>query len=90
INPGTYKKLPFPRLTPADEDARPGEKLTIYKTDLFIDESLATGYRFVNAYNAKASDHKESIFLAVSENGEDWTRYGDRPVICDDTQDGCI
>ncbi len=90
INPETYRKVPFARLTPMDEDARPGEKLTIYKTDLFIDESLTTGYRFVNAYNAKASDHKESIFLAVSENGEDWMRYGDRPVICDDTQDGRI
>ena len=85
--PQTYEKLPLPRLTPMDKDARKGETLTIYKSNLFIDESRTTGYRYVNAYNAKASDHKESIFLAVSENGEDWMRLGDRPVIWDDTED---
>ena len=87
IDPGAYEKMALPRLTPMDADARPGEKLTVYKTDLLIDESRTTGFRYVNAYNAKASDHKESIFLAVSENGEDWLRYGDRPVIWDDTED---
>ena len=90
IDPGQYEKLPLPRLTPMDKDARPGETLTIYKSNLFIDEELTTGYKYVNAYNAKAHDHKESIFLAVSENGEDWMRYGDRAVIWDDTEDGRI
>lgn len=86
--PACYEKFPAPRLMPTDPDAREGETLTLYKSDMFIDHALTTGYLYVNAYNAKAEDNKESIYLAVSENGEDWMRYGDRAIIVDDTKDG--
>ena len=35
----------------------------------------------MNAYNAKAQDNKERIYLAVSEDGEHWRRYLDKPII---------
>lgn len=80
-----YERFPTPRLNPTDSDARKGETLTLYKSDMFIDEAKTTGYTYVNAYNAKAENHKESIYLAVSKNGEDWERYGNRAIIFDDT-----
>ena len=86
--PEAYCKLPGPRLHPGDADSRKGETLTLYKSDLFVDPALTTGHLYVNAYNAKGENHKESIYLAVSDNGEDWERYGDRAIIVDDTEDG--
>ena len=35
----------------------------------------------MNAYNAKATDNKERIYLAVSDDGEHWKRYLDKPII---------
>ena len=60
-----YEKLPNPILPPKDADARAGERITLYKSYLFIDESETLGYRYVNVYNAKGA--KESIFLATSQ-----------------------
>ncbi len=89
LNPYKYTRLGSPRLKPSDNDARIGEKSTLYKSNMFIDSAKTTGYPYVCAYNAASEDtHKESIFLAVSENGEEWMRYGDRPIITDDTPDG--
>lgn len=90
LNPSAYERFPEPRLMPSDEDARKGETLTLYKSDLFIDRDKITGHLYVNAYNAKARDHRESIFLAVSDNGVDWQRYGDRAVLFDDTPDSSL
>ena len=76
-----YKKLPAPVLSGSDADARAGETLTVYKADIFYDPARTLGYPYVNAYNAKDSTHRESIFLAVSEDGIHWKRYGDKPII---------
>ena len=54
---------------------------TLYKSCLFRDVLGVTGYPYVNAYNGKAQNHTERIFLAVSEDGEHWERYGDRAVL---------
>ncbi len=70
-----------PILKPTDEDARADETKTLYKSFLFEDEEGLTGYKYVNAYNGKAQDSRERIFLAVSNDAEHWERYGDRPVI---------
>ena len=76
-----YKKLDAPILSGSDPDARQGETLTIYKADIFYDRKDTLGYRYVNAYNAKDLTHRESIFLAVSNDGIHWERYGDKAII---------
>ena len=70
-----------PILTPFDEDAREFEKLTLYKSNMFIDEDKLTGHKYVNAYNAKANDNKERIYLAVSDDAENWKRYLEKPIL---------
>ena len=42
---------------------------------------------YVNVYNAKGSNHKESFFLAVSNDGEKWLRYGEKAIIFDDSEE---
>jgi predicted GH43/DUF377 family glycosyl hydrolase len=76
-----YEKLPAPILSGSDSDARPGETLTIYKADMIYDRKRTLGYPYVNAYNAKDDTHRESIFLAVSNDGIHWKRYGEKAVI---------
>ena len=81
-----YKKIPTPILSGKDADARVGEKLTLYKGDMFVDENMTLGHQYVCAYNAKGDDHRESIFLAVSDDAEHWHRYYDRAVIFSDEE----
>jgi predicted GH43/DUF377 family glycosyl hydrolase len=88
-DPSAYKRFSQPKLRGSDIDARAGETLTLYKSNMFIDKALTTGFKYVNAYNAKGPDHAESIFLAVSQNGEDWERYGHKAIIFDETPDKC-
>ena len=76
-----YQKHPSPVLSGSDADAREGETLTVYKADIFCDEKQVLGYPYVNAYNAKDRTNRESIFLAVSNDGICWKRYGDRAII---------
>ncbi len=76
-----YKKYSTPILSGSDNDAREGETLTIYKADIFYDSLKTLGYPYVNAYNAKDNSHRESIFLAVSNDGVKWERYGDKAII---------
>lgn len=81
LNFDGYKKYPSPILSGSDPDAREGETLTIYKADIFYDSKKILGSPYVNAYNAKDSTHRESIFLAVSNDGINWKRYGDKGII---------
>ncbi len=76
-----FTRSPEPMFSPDDEDARELERRTLYKSYLFEDKKRTTGHRYVNVYNAKGMDYWERIFLAVSDDGENWERYGDRPVI---------
>ena len=80
-DPDGFTRFPDPILRPEDPDARPFESRTLYKSFLFRDEALTTGYPYVNVYNAKGEDERERIFLAVSEDGEHFERYGDRAVL---------
>ena len=77
----SFVRLPDPILMPCDPDARPYETKTLYKSFLFRDVLGASGYPYVNIYNAKAENSTERIFLAVSSDGERWERYGDRHVL---------
>lgn len=89
---GNFTKFREPILTPFDKDARELETITLYKSNMFVDEKAVTGYKYVNAYNAKAEDKRERIYLAVSEDGEHWKRFLDKPVIdgTEDNSDICI
>lgn len=87
LQPATYRKLEKPILTPFDADCRPGEEKTIYKHFPFADSARVTGYPYVDVYNAKDKENRERIFLAVSEDGLRWERYGDGPVLDQITQD---
>ncbi|MBQ7880052.1 MAG: family 43 glycosylhydrolase [Clostridia bacterium] len=81
LDPTSYTKYPTPLLSGADHDARMGETLTIFKGNMFYDEAKTTGYPYVCAYNAKDKTHRESIYLAVSEDGLHWKRYLDKAII---------
>jgi len=87
-----FTRLPEPILKPDDADARTDETRTLYRSYLFEDEAKITGYKYINAYNAKAQDARERIYAAVSNDGENWERYGDGPIIDDikDHEGHCI
>ena len=78
-DPNGFTRLEDPIMRPDDADCRLYENKTLYKSFMFLDEALTTGYKYVNAYNAKNEDHTERIYLAVSNDGENWERYGDTP-----------
>ena len=80
-DPGGFTRFPEPILRPEDPDTRPYESKTLYKSFLFYDDAQITGYPYVNAYNAKDDNDCERIFLAVSNDGEHWQRYGNRAVV---------
>ena len=80
-NPDAFTRFEEPILRPDDDDARDMETKTLYKSCLFRDVLGVTGYPYVNIYNGKSQNHTERIFLAVSNDGEHWERYGDRAVL---------
>lgn len=83
----SYEKLPNPILSPSDLDAREGEKASVFKCNAFIDKEKTLGYKYVTVYNARGVERRESIYLAVSNDGEKWERYGKEPIIFDQTID---
>ena len=85
VNPEKYEKSPKPVLSPMDDDARAGENLTLFKAYMFKDEKQVLGYPYVNVYNARGPEHRETIFMAVSNDGENWQRYGEKAIIFDDS-----
>lgn len=76
-----FTRFENPIMTPSDNDAREFETLTLYKSNMFVDDAMVTGHKYVNAYNAKPLDNKERIYLAVSDDGERWSRYLEKPII---------
>ena len=78
---GKFIRFEEPILSAKDEDVREFETLTLYKSNMFIDEAMTLGHKYVNAYNSKPLDNKERIYLAVSDDGENWKRYLDKPII---------
>ena len=80
-NSNSYERIEKPVLSGADKDARDGEKLTIYKANMFIDKAFTLKHKYICAYNAKDDTNRESIFLAASDNGVDWKRYGRKAII---------
>ena len=81
VDPASFERFLKPILRPEDVDARHYEGKTLYKSFMFQDPLNTTGYPYVNVYNAKGEDNGERIYLAVSEDGEHWERYGEHAVL---------
>lgn len=78
-----WNRLPEnPVLSPMQEDVRPFEAATHYKSHILWDKDEALGYPFVMYYNGKQKGPGiERIGMAVSHDLRHWSRYGDGPVI---------
>ena len=84
LNPGSaqeWDRLLDPVLIANQEDSREWEKLTLYKSNIVYDRSESLGFPFVMFYNAKSESGYERIGMAVSQNMQNWARYGNDPVI---------
>lgn len=72
-----WQRADKPVLAPWDKDARPFEKVTLFKSFVVDDPSKKLGRRFVMYYNAKPEgEWVERIGMAVSDDMRNWTRYG--------------
>ena len=81
-----WQRLDHPVMTAKDEDARWYDNSTIYKNFIIEDKAQLTGYPFVMYYNARGDSINpargaERISMAVSNDMENWQRYGDHPLI---------
>ena len=80
--PHEWEGFDDPVMTPADPDAGPWERYTLYKSSVIRAPKRLLGAPFVMYYNAKGSaDGKESIGIALSDDLKTWRRYSDRPVL---------
>ena len=78
-----WQRLERPVMLPGDADARWYDNATIFKSTVIHDRKKSLGHPFVMYYNAKSKEanHAERIAMAVSDNMEQWKRFGDQPVI---------
>ena len=87
------KPLPWTRfaknpvLQPVDADARPFEKATLYKSYILHDTAKTLGHEFILYYNGKQAGPRgwERIGMALSDDLTTWKRYGEGPVIDNQT-----
>jgi predicted GH43/DUF377 family glycosyl hydrolase len=71
-----------PVLAPWQDDVRPFEKKTLYKSTIIHDHAATLGYPFVMYYNGKQEGvATERIGMAVSHDMTKWERFGSAPVI---------
>lgn len=80
----TYKHEKKSVLSSGDVEARDGEKGTLFKSTVIHDSEKTLGYEYVMYYNATNPDDTdwcERIFMAVSNDMENWQRYGDSHVL---------
>jgi predicted GH43/DUF377 family glycosyl hydrolase len=76
-----WQRLNDPVLSRDQDDVRPWESLTQYKSNIIGDKDHTLGYPFVMFYNGKAKGSPERIGMAVSHDMRQWQRYGTDPVI---------
>lgn len=79
--PVEWNRLEKPVLSRDQSDVREFEALTQYKSNVIFDKERRLGYRFVMFYNGKKNHGYERIGMAVSNDMENWLRYGTQPVI---------
>lgn len=81
INADSFETFDMPILSPYDKDAREFETKTIYKGNMCIDDAMTTGHKYIVVYNSKPDDDIERIYIAVSDDAENWKRFCDNPLI---------
>ena len=76
-----------PVLAPDQPDVRAFEKKTLYKSQILWDRSGSLGAPFVMFYNGKeqGGGGHEKIGMAVSNDMRHWRRFGDGPVVANET-----
>jgi predicted GH43/DUF377 family glycosyl hydrolase len=79
--PVEWNRLNKPVLSRDQPDVRDFEALTQYKSNIIFDRDLLLEYPFVMFYNGKKNNGYERIGIAVSQDMEEWLRYGAEPVI---------
>ena len=79
--PEAFQRIPEPVLAPGAADARPFEKVTLYRSNVIRDAEKRLGAPFVMFYNGKDIESTERIGMAVSEDMITWKRYGKDSVI---------
>lgn len=70
-----------PVLARDQADVREFEKMTLYRSNVIWDRQKTLGYPFVMFYNGKLRNGFERIGMAVSDDMQQWHRYGAEPVI---------
>ena len=82
ISTAEWDRLPRPVLAAQDKDARWFENRTIFKSYVIEDKKRRTGKPFVMYYNAEGDTARyESIGMAVSDDMQDWSRFGEGAII---------
>lgn len=82
-----WQTLGKPVISANDTDVRWYDNQTIYKSTVIHDQQKTLGHPFVMYYNAKGSDLPngkkvaERIAMAVSDDMENWKRFGEKPII---------
>jgi predicted GH43/DUF377 family glycosyl hydrolase len=77
-----WQRLPAQVLAANDSAAHWYDNKTIFKSTVIRDDKKHTGHPFVMYYNAAGDTaNYESIAMAVSDDMEHWTRFGNEPVI---------
>ena len=79
--PQAWQKLPSPVLKTTDDDVRPFERETLFKSYIFRDPDKTLGTPFVMFYNARPPKESERIGIAVSDDMKRWRRYGENYVL---------
>lgn len=76
-----------PVLSPFQPDVRAFEKKTLYKSQIIQDKAETLGHPFVMYYNGKQAGDRgwERIGMAVSQDMVHWSRFGDGPVVDNQT-----
>ena len=86
--PSPWRKLPSPVLRHDNKDARPFESDVLYKSYIFRDNACTLGAQFVMFYNARPPKGNECIGMALSQDMQTWTRFGDQAVIANERPAG--
>ena len=86
-----WQRLLQPVISVNDKDVRWYDSETIYKSSVIWYREKTTGHQFVMFYNAKGSNkpagkaEAERIAMAVSDDMKNWKRFGENPVIDNET-----
>lgn len=88
VQPTEWDRLKNPVLLPTDSNARWYDNGKMYKSTVIEDKKMTLNHRFVMFYNAvnktdsnNVNKEAERIAMAVSDDMQNWQRFGEKPVI---------